>query len=148
MTAAGATDARPFQSNGTLVFSAAEPEAVIAALPGVLVRMSGLEREAFAVPLPLLREIVAAHEGKADIAHRELTLHAGSIADADPARLASLTALGRCAVVDSGPGWTVMLNERPRESNATRVLERLTGQPATSRGLPTLVRLLASVSRD
>ncbi len=57
-------------------------------------------------------------------------------------RTAREAARRRCRLLQTGPGWTVVLDERDRESNGTPVLERITGAPASSRGLPTLVQLV------
>lgn len=53
----------------------------------------------------------------------------------------------RCVVVDSGHGWVVTANKRDHESNATAVIERVTGKPASSRGFPTLIGLLNKFDR-
>lgn len=55
----------------------------------------------------------------------------------------SLAAQYGCTLVDAGPGWTLVHNDVDGQGNATPMLERLTGGRATSRGLPTLVRLVA-----
>lgn len=149
---AGCADAVTFQSNGTIVFPAGPrgvdgADAVIADALVALAARSGLEREGFGMPLPTLGAIVDAHAGEPDAHRRELTLHSGGVlemADPDVVREA---AHRRCRVVDAGPGWAVLLNERDRESNGTPVVERLTGGPATSRGIPTLVRLVDRFSR-
>ena len=49
----------------------------------------------------------------------------------------------RCEIVDAGPGWALVRNDVDGQGNATPVLERLTGDRATSRGLPTILRLVA-----
>ena len=139
---AGCPDAVPFQSNGTIVFVATDPETVIADAVVALANRTGLEREGFGMPLPALARIVDAHAGEPDARRRELTLHTGDLIDpADPDVVREATHR-RCAVVDSGPGWAVLLNERDHESNGTPVIERLTGARATSRGIPTLMRLV------
>ena len=48
----------------------------------------------------------------------------------------------RCAVTDHGPGWAIVTNDRDRQSNGTPAIEAALGVRATSRGLPTLVRLV------
>lgn len=139
---AGCPDAVPFQSNGTLVFAATEPDAVIADAVVALTNCTGLEREGLGMPLPALARIVDAHAAEADARRRELTLHTGDLIDPANPDMVRLAAHRRCTVVDSGPGWAVLLNEREQESNGTPVVERLTGAQATSRGIPTLVRLV------
>ncbi|WP_404431699.1 DUF1697 domain-containing protein [Microbacterium lacus] len=140
--AAGCPDAVPFQSNGTLVFAATDPEAVLPHAIIALADRTGLEREGFGMPLPALARIVDAHAGEADARRRELTLHTGAIIDLSDPDVEREAAHRRCTVVHSGPGWGVFLNERDHESNGTAVVERLTGARATSRGIPTLVRLV------
>ena len=94
------------------------------------------------MPLPALARIVDAHAGEPDARRRELTLHAGDLIDPADPDVVREAAHRRCMVVDSGPGWAVLLNERDQESNGTPVIERLTGARATSRGIPTLMRLV------
>lgn len=135
---AGGRDITPFQSNGTVVFSG--DAALAADAMSALAARTGVAREVFALGLDELADIVDAHGHEIDTARRELTLHI-------PTRLAynehtaDEAARRRCEILQCGLGWTVVRNERDRESNATPVIERLTGAPATSRGLPTLVRL-------
>lgn len=139
---AGCPDAVAFQSNGTLVFSSATPDAVLADALLALAARSGLEREGFRMPLPDLARLVDVHAGQPDGNRRELTLHTGGVIDASDPAVIREASHRRCTVVDAGLGWAVLLNERDRESNGTPVVERLTGARATSRGIPTLVRLV------
>lgn len=137
---AGCHDPAPFQSNGTLVFGG-DPALAHDAMDALAAR-TGVEREVFTLALDELRDIVTRHGDASDSGRRELTLHGGDalVLDAHTEREA---ARRRCRILDSGAGWIVTLNERDRESNATPVIERLTGRPATSRGLPTLTRLIS-----
>ncbi|MHC2998143.1 DUF1697 domain-containing protein [Microbacterium sp. HJ5] len=139
---AGCRDPACFQSNGTVVFAADDPGTAVVDAMQALAARSGVERETFAMALEQVAAIVEAHAGAADADRRELTLHAGGIIDRSDPDVVGEAARRRCVIVDAGPGWVVSSNERPRESNATPVVERLTGSPATSRGLPTLVRLI------
>ncbi|SFS03853.1 Uncharacterized conserved protein, DUF1697 family [Microbacterium sp. cf046] len=144
---AGSAGARTFQSNGTVVFESSEPDAVVADAVAALAVRSGVEREAFWMPITEVAAIVGTHSGAPDAERRELTLHAGGTIDLDDAAVLAVAAGRRCEIVDAGAGWIVSVNERDRESNATPVAERLTGGPATSRGMPTLVRLLDRFDR-
>ena len=45
-------------------------------------------------------------------------------------------------MLDASSRHALVLNHRERRSNGTPVLEELLGVPATSRGVPTLLRLL------
>lgn len=139
---AGADDAVAFQSNGTVVFAAADPQRVVDAAMAALAARSGVEREGFWMPLPEVAAVVHAHAAEPDAARRELTLHGGGVINRDDPQTVRVAAHRRCEIVDAGDGWIVSINERDRESNATPVAERLTGGPATSRGMLTLVRLI------
>lgn len=131
--AAGAT-ATAFRSNGTLVFEAADPTDVAAAVE------ARLDRIVLSRPLAFVAEIVDRHGVGGEVHRRELTLFAEPEVDAG---LAAIEAARRhCAVIDSGPGWALVENGRDRQSNGTPTLEAVLGRPATSRGLPTLVALI------
>lgn len=139
---AGAVEVATFQSNGTIVFTSDNPMTVLDTAITILAAESGMFREGFWMPLPEVAAIADAHSATPDAARRELTLHAGGVVDIADAEVVREAAHRRCEIVDAGDGWFVSVNERHRESNATPVAERLTGSPATSRGLPTLVRLV------
>lgn len=139
---AGCADAVAFQSNGTVVFTSHDAADALADVRAALIARSGVDREVFGMPLRLVAEVVDAHAAASDAAHLELTLHAGGVLDVDDPVAIEEAAHRRCRLVAAGAGWTVTRNERDRESNATPVVERLTGGPATSRGLPTLMRLV------
>lgn len=145
---AGARDAAAFQSNGTIVFSAGDPDAVLASIAEALTARGPRTHDVFGMPLAELASIVDRHAPQPDAARRELTLHRGGTIDADdPAVIAEATHR-RCLIVDAGAGWLVAVNERDRESNATPVAEHTTGSAATSRGIPTLLRLVARFARE
>lgn len=139
---AGFADAVLFQSNGTAVMTDAASPGALDDVRRALAARTGVDREVFSMPLELVASLVDVHSSAPDATRRELTLHSGGVLDIhDPATVAEASHR-RCTLVDAGPGWVVTTNERERESNATPVVERLTGCPATSRGLPTLVRLV------
>ncbi|MCR2817479.1 DUF1697 domain-containing protein [Microbacterium sp. zg.Y1090] len=140
---AGVPDAVTFQSNGTVVFRADDPAGAVADAVRALEARTGLRRDACALPLSEISRIVDAHAEQPDAARREVSFHADGRIDPDDAELARVAAHRRCRVVDAGEGWVVSVNERAGEGNATPTIEDVTGEPATSRGLPTLVRLLA-----
>ncbi|WP_169583654.1 DUF1697 domain-containing protein [Microbacterium thalassium] len=144
---AGGRDAVAFQSNGTVVFTDAPASGIAGDIPSALLARSGVEREVFVMALDEIAMVVAAHAGAPDAPRLEVTLHRGGVLDIDDAAVAEEAAVRRCRVVGAGPGWVVSANERDRESNATPVVERLTGAPATSRGLPTLIRLADRFAR-
>lgn len=144
---AGVDDAVAFQSNGTIVFSTDDPEAVGHAVEGSIFARSGVAREVFSIPLAAVAAIVDAHSDEADAERRELTLHRHGVIDLHDPEVVRVAAHRRCTIADAGEGWFVTINDRERESNSTPVAERLTGSPATSRGLPTLVRLVDRFGR-
>ena len=107
-----------------------------------LAARSGVLRDGFAMSVEQLANIVGPYAAAPDASRHEFTLHGGgAIAVADPPVVREATRR-RCRIVDAGEGWAMSVNERDRESNATPVVERIVGTPATSRGLPTLLRLL------
>ena len=144
---AGARDAVAFQSNGTVVFTDAPASGIAGDIGAALLARSGVERDVFVASLDEIAMVVAAHAGAPDAARLEFTLHRGGVLDVDDASVATESAARRCRVIDAGSGWVVSANERDRESNATPVIERLTGAPATSRGLATLIRLVDRFAR-
>jgi len=147
--AAGATDALSFQSNGTIVFSAlaGEAESVAQDAVAALARAAGFAREVFTASLASLRPLVDEHGSAPDAHRRELTLHGGAELRPDEPALLEAERRARCTVLDAAPGWVVTLNLRDRQSNGTPLVEHVLGIPATSRGLPTLVRLLEQIDR-
>jgi len=143
----GATEVVPFQTNGTIVFEADDPALVIERAVGALV-VRGHDRDGFWMPLSQVAEIVDGHAAAADASRRELTLHAGGRIDLDDHAVITEATKRRCVILATGDGWAVTANERDRESNATPAIERIIAAPATSRGLPTLVRLVDRFAPD
>lgn len=139
---AGCADASCFQCNGTVAFDADPSPDFMTDVLASLAGRSGAERAGYAVPLRELASIVRADTDAADVSRRELTLHSGGTIDATAEEVVSRAARRRCAVVGAGAGWVVVVNHRAHESNATPVVEKITGGAATSRGFPTLLRLL------
>ncbi|MBX9470394.1 DUF1697 domain-containing protein [Microcella sp.] len=141
---AGLTDAQTYQSNGTVVFSAAADAAEPLAQDAVvaLARATGLEREVFTRSLESLQPVVEQHGYAPDARLRELTLHDGPALRSDDLAVLDVERRARCTLLDSGPGWAVVLNHVPDQGNATPLVERLIGSPASSRGMPTIARLL------
>ena len=144
---AGCTEVVPFQSNGTVVFTDAAHERLLPQVQSALAERTGIEREVFGMSLARIVALVDAHSLEEDAGRRELTLHGGGTIDVHDPSVVREAALRRCRLVTAGEGWTVATNERDRESNATPVVERLTGGPATSRGFPTLIRLVDRFAR-
>lgn len=148
--AAGAPDALSFQSNGTIVFTARAAEADVVAQDAVaaLARAAGHVRDVFTASLRSLRPLVDEHGSALDAHRREVTLHGGPALAPESVALLDAERRAHCTVLDSAPGRVLTLNLRDRQSNGTPLVEHLLGIPATSRGLPTLVRLFATVDRE
>ena len=139
---AGCPEAQTFQSNGTVLFDARSPARVVERAEAAIAEHSGHERDIFWISLATLLAVVGEH-GESEAHGCEFTLHAGGTIDRHDPRVVKLAAEHRCSIVDAGPGWALVRNHLQGEGHATPVLERLTGSRATSRGLPTLVRLAA-----
>ena len=144
---AGCAGAVAFQSNGTVVVDGAEPERVLVDAASSLTARTGVDQEVLIIPFDQVVTLVETHALSADAVHRELTLHRAGVIDVDDPAVVAEAARRRCRIVESGPGWAISTNERDRESNATPAVERITAGPATSRGLPTLVRLVDRFAR-
>ncbi len=140
---AGCPDVQTFQSNGTILFDSDEPAEVVASAAEAIAARSGHERDILWIPLADLVSIVDEHGATHDPRGFEFTLHRGGTIDPDTPDAITLMARARCEIVDAGPGWALVHNDVEGQGNATPVLERLTGDRATSRGLPTLLRLVA-----
>jgi uncharacterized protein (DUF1697 family) len=140
---AGCPDAQTFQSNGTIVFESDQPARAVESAEEAIAARSGQTRDILWIPLADLITIVHEHAGASDAHRVEFTLHGGGTIDGRSPEVATLTAQHRCSIVDAGPGWALVRNDVEREGHATPVLERLTGGRASSRGLPTLIRLIA-----
>ena len=136
MSAAGASSIRLVRSNGTVVFEVADvrdatgcADAAAAALAAV----SGWSDLVFVRPIEWVAEILTfVNAAEDDPRQLELTVFDETLTPDRP-----LTG-PRCAVVQSGPGFAIILNEFPRESHGTPTLERALGTKATSRGLATV----------
>jgi uncharacterized protein (DUF1697 family) len=140
---AGCPDIRTFQSNGTIVFDSDAPEATVADAAEAIAARSGQERDILWVPMADLVAIVGEHGSTREPARCEVTLHHGGRIDADDAEVHDLARKYRCVIIDVGEGWALVRNDIDGQGHATRVLELVTGEPASSRGLPTIQRLVA-----
>lgn len=140
---AGCHGATTFQSNGTIVFDSDQPTDAVALAAEAIAARSGHDREIRWTPLADVLALVAQHGGIDEPRRMEFTLHGGSVIDPDDPEVTRLASEHRCAIVDSGRGWALIRNDVQGEGHATPVVERLTGTRATSRGLPTMIRLAA-----
>lgn len=136
MSDAGAVEAASFQVNGTVVFTADDPQGVADEAGRLLVPVSGWDDVVLVRPLAWLASLrLEEVEGNA-----ELTLFDGP--DDFPEQLPWDAPRGEVTVLDASGAHAVVLNHRERRSGGAPVVERLLGVPATSRGIPTLLRLL------
>ena len=140
----GAVGATSFQSNGTMLLDAQNPTACTRSAVAWLTANSEWSDAAFVRSAGWLTGVLAAARIDATRAARtELSLFDESCS---PAGILPLTGK-RCTVVSGGPGFAITENERDDESNATPTLERALGIPVTSRGFPTLSRLMERLAR-
>lgn len=144
---AGCPDIQTFQSNGTIVFESGEPAAVVAQAADAIAVRSGYERDILWIPLSHAAAVVDEHSATPEPRRFEFTLHRGAIIDPLDARVVSRAREHRCSIVDAGRGWALVRNEIEGEGHATPLLESLTGRRATSRGLPTMIRLVSRFGR-
>lgn len=140
---AGCPGATTFQSNGTILFDADRPADTVALAAEAITARSGHDREIRWIPLADVIALVDEHGGTDEPGRFEFTLHGGSAIDRDAPDATRLASEHRCAIVDSGRGWALIRNDVQGEGHATPVVERLTGTQATSRGLRTMIRLVA-----
>ena len=140
---AGCIGVQTFQSNGTILFDADEPAEVIAQAADAIAARSGHERDILWIALSVLTAVVDEHGATREPRRFEFTLHRGRPIDPHDAGVVRICAENRCAIVAAGRGWALVGNDVEGEGHATPVLERLSGARATSRGLPTLIRLVS-----
>ncbi|QEW02304.1 hypothetical protein [Microbacterium lushaniae] len=138
----GTPDAATYRIIDAFGGGGAIDDAGVADVVAALAARSGAEREAFRMPVAELARIIDAFGGGPEEPRRELTLHAGSVREIEDATVSAEAARWRCRFLGAGEGWVVTENERDRESNATPLVEHLTGMPATSRGLRTVAGLV------
>jgi len=137
----GASHAVPFQSNGTIVFTAPDAAALALAVRERLAGRGVFDDAIHVRSVAFIARIVLAHAGEPDGRRRELTLFERG-RDPEASTLLTESVRRRCRIADAGDGWAVVLNERDQQSNGTPTLQAVLGTPATSRGLPTLARLI------
>lgn len=138
----GVDDAAAFQSNGTVVFTAPDAATVPQAVRALLAER-GIFDDAIEVrPLTFVERILVEHAAAPDGGRCELTLFDASRRLGDASLVRQEASRRRCAVIDDGPGWAVVRNDHDRQSNGTPSVQAVTGAPATSRGMPTLARLI------
>jgi len=130
LRSAGALDIRPVRGNGTVLFQSADPEATAQTARDSLAPWGDV---VFVRESEWLADVLAT----VDLDDRtELTLF-------DP----TVSELGqrgtRCSIVHSGAGYAIVINDSAHQSDGTPTVERMIGVRATSRGVPTLRRVVA-----
>jgi uncharacterized protein (DUF1697 family) len=142
----GATAVATFQGNGTVTFCADNPQQCAERAAEILRSGSPWHDVVFARPLAWLSDLDSQIVRAAAIVpeYSEVSFFNETYSVAG---LLPITGR-RCHVVDGGPGYAVTVNERKYESNATPTVERAIGSPVTSRGLPTLRRLVRQLDAN
>ena len=125
---AGASDIRPVRGNGTVLFDGT------AGLPHrAKAWLAPWDDVVFVRGASWVAQTVA---GVDDDPRTELTLFDES-ATVTPQRAR------RCEIISAGPGFAVVLNDTDGQSDGTPTIERLLARRATSRGIPTLRKVVA-----
>lgn len=140
--AVGAGEVVAFQSNGTVVFTARDAAATAVGVRELLATKGVFDDAIEVRSLAFIERIVVDHAGAADGGRRELTMFDAAQRLGEASIVRHEASRRRCAVIDDGPGWAVVLNDQDRQSNGTPTVQAVIGAPATSRGLPTLSRLV------
>ncbi len=139
---AGATGVLLFQGNGTVVFSAEDLASCIRDAATAVRAASDCQDAVFVRPVDWLADLVRDVDSELPTPmNPELSLFDETVSPAGGFSLPGR----RCTIIRGGAGYAVCVNDRERESNGTPTLERMLGVSVTSRGLPTLRRLLERV---
>ncbi|MCR2763793.1 hypothetical protein NQ152_09765 [Microbacterium sp. zg.B48] len=112
-----------------------------AAAAAIAIR-SGHVRDMFWIAFQDVAAVVDRYAGVSEPRRFEFTAHRGGTIDLVDAQVVGEADRNRCELVDTGPRWALVRNRIAGEGHATPTLERITGHPATSRGLPSMVRLV------
>lgn len=137
---AGFPDAAMYRSNGTAVVTGAVDAGSLADIEAALAARSGQDRTVLALPLAEVVRVAREHGGT-DAGRRELTVHAGGQLDAEDPVLGAVAERWGCRVVATGTGWLVSSHLYDQGVSATPAVEEVTGSPASSRGMRTIVGL-------
>ncbi|HEX5859453.1 MAG TPA: DUF1697 domain-containing protein [Microbacterium sp.] len=143
----GVGGAVPFQSNGTVVFTADDGQRVADGVREGLAARGVFDDGVYARPLEHIELLVDRSSAGADAGRTELTLFPVEAVIVDEPAAARAGERRRCRVVEHGPGFAVVVNDHDRQSNGTPTIEAVLGVPATSRGMPTLLRLIDRFGR-
>lgn len=144
---AGIPDAVAFQSNGTVLFAADDVEGTVVDVRSSLTAKGIYSGEVFTRPLSFIRAFVARYGDRPNAHRYELTLFPDGQLILDENAAMQEARRRRCELIDHGRGWAAVCNDRDARSNGTPTIEAVLSVPATSRGLPTLARLVHRFSR-
>lgn len=139
---AGCPDVVTFRSNGTILFDSRSPRKTVDTAAAAIASRSGHPRDILWIPLKEVRAVVEKHGGTSEPRRFEFTVHGAGPIDREDPEVAAEAERNRCEIVDTGARWVLVRNSIPGEGHATPTVERITGRRATSRGLPTMVRLV------
>lgn len=140
---AGIADAVAFQSNGTILFTTDDvSDAVVVDVTSRLTARALPVSQIFTRPFAFVQGVVARYGDRSNTRRFELTLFRDGQLIPDGSAAMQEARRRRCELVDHGPGWAVICNDRDRQSNGTPMIEAVLAVQATSRGLPTLERLV------
>lgn len=140
--AAGATDVVSVRVNGTVAFGSSAPAHTRDLVCSTLIRQTGWADVALVRPAGWvldLAEDLRPIEGNAEVSFFD------SRHDF-PKALPWRPETGRLTVVRAGRRHAISVNDEPRRSYATPVLERLLGLRVTSRGADTLLAVAARIA--
>lgn len=143
---AGAQGALSFQVNGTVAYAATDDEHALRIgreVVGRLTSLSGYADTVVVRPVVWLRALDLA--GRHDPDGTEVAFFDGP--EPFPEPLPWDGPRGDLRVLAADDRHAIALNADPRRSQATPVLERRLGVPVTSRGVGTVLRLLARLDR-
>jgi hypothetical protein len=135
---AGAGTATNFQTNGTVIFTAADPAAVVSAMLPLLTEASGYSDAVIVRPAEWLAGLAARLDPTTTAGEVSLFDATGQVPIApgwvDPSGCLTVLDIDSRHAVTS---WS----DRSHGSSANPVLTRLLGVPVTCRGIPTMIRL-------
>jgi uncharacterized protein (DUF1697 family) len=140
---AGATSVASYRTNGTVVFESAAPVRTARLVVEQLTTGCGYRDVVVVRRERWLREHAAAWSAAPD--QSEVTLFDAGVDFPEP--LPWRPPGGAVSVVEADRSFALCVNDEPRTSVGTRVIERLLGVPATSRSTGTMLGVVDRLSR-
>ena len=138
--AAGAQDITAVGSNGTVLFSSDDPDAVAERVAGQLLPWHD---QVVVRETEWLAGVLGSVDRDLDAVTEVTMFEAGQLLEISVPHPATGSTITRV-----GPGFAVVVNHRQRQSNGTPAVERLGGRPATSRSVTTLRRVLRTAHEN